>query len=41
MGINLRLGLIAQEFQEIVTEIINKSHGQIDNISTEFNENDI
>ena len=41
MGINLRIGLIAQEIKQILPEIANKSYGQIDNIKTEFNINDI
>ena len=41
MGINLRIGLIAQEIKEFLPEIVNQSYGQIDNINTEFNINDI
>ena len=36
MGINLRIGLIAQEIKKM-PEIINQSYGQIDNLNTEFN----
>ena len=41
MGINLRIGLIAQEIKEFLPEIVNQSYGQIDNINTEFNINAI
>ena len=41
MGIKLRIGLIAQEIKQILPEIVNQSYGQIDNINTEFNKNDI
>ena len=41
MGINIRIGLIAQEIKEFLPEIVNQSYGQIDNINTEFNINDI
>jgi hypothetical protein len=41
MGINIRFGLIAQEIKEFLPEIVNQSYGQIDNINTEFNINDI
>ena len=41
MGINLRIGLIAQELKKILPEIVNQSFGQIDNINTEFNIKDI
>ena len=40
-GTNLRYGLIAQEVKEILPNIVNISYGQIDNINTEFNRNDI
>ena len=41
MGINIRIGLIAQEIKEFLPEIVHQSYGQIDNINTEFNINDI
>ena len=41
MGINLQIGLIAQEIKQILPEIVNQSYGQIDNINTEFNITDI
>ena len=41
MGINIRIGLIAQEIKEFLPAIVNQSYGQIDNINTEFNINDI
>ena len=41
MGINLRIGLIAHEIKEFLPEIVNQFYGQIDNINTEFNINDI
>ena len=34
MGINLRIGLIAQEIKQILPELVNQSFGQIDNINT-------
>ena len=40
-GTNLRYGLIAQEVRKILPSIVNISYGQIDNINTEFNKNDI
>ena len=41
MSSNLRIGLIAQEIQQILPEIVNQSYGQIDNINTELNMTDI
>ena len=41
MGINLWIGLIAQEIKEFLPEFINQLYRQIDNINTEFNKNDI
>ena len=41
MRINLQIGLIAQEIQEFLPEIVHQSYGQINNINTEFSVNDI
>ena len=31
MGINIRIGWISQQVQQILPEIVNQSYGQIDN----------
>ena len=41
MGNNYKIGLIAQEVSKILPSIVYLSYGQIDNINTEFNKNDI
>jgi len=41
MGINIRIGFIAQEIKDFLPETVNQSYGQIDNINTEFNINNI
>ena len=41
MGINPKIGLIAQDVEKILPSIVYSSFSQIDNINTEFNKNDI
>ena len=40
-GINSKIGLIAQDVNQILPSIVYSSYGQIDNVNTEFNKNDI
>ena len=40
MSIDIRIGLISQEVQQYLPEIVKSSYGQIDNIHTKFNKND-
>ena len=41
MGNNNKIGLIAQDVENILNNVVYSSYGQIDNVNYEFNKNDI